>query len=174
MQQGGLISKEARKTPFTLIVTFPAAASDGQAKGNLFLDDDELPEMKLGNGYSTYVDFYATVSKGTVKVWSEVQEGKYALDQGLIVEKITVLGLDGSAQAATLEVNGNKVDDASKIQISAAEQKHLDEVEDGAHKQKTLMIQVMGLEIPIGWLLMEKRSAQMMLANNLEGLKLML
>ncbi|XP_044490172.1 alpha-xylosidase 1 [Mangifera indica] len=150
MQQGGLISKEARKTPFTLIVAFPAGESDGQAKGNLFLDDDELPEMKLGNGYSTYVDFYATVNEGTVKVWSEVQEGKYALDQGLIVEKIVVLGLDGSAQAATLEVNGNKVDDGSKIQISASEQKHLDEVEDGADKQKSLMIQIMGLEIPVG------------------------
>ncbi|XP_044492217.1 alpha-xylosidase 1-like [Mangifera indica] len=152
MQRGGVISKEARKTPFTLIVTFPAGAPHAQAKGNLFLDDDELPEMNLGNGNSTYVDFYATFSEGTVKVWSEVQEGKYASDQRLVIENITVLGLNGSVQSATLEFNGNKVqiDDASKIQMSSSEQQRLDEVEAGASQQKTLIVQVVGLEIPIG------------------------
>ncbi|GAA0164917.1 glucosidase [Lithospermum erythrorhizon] len=89
MQRGGLISKEARKTPFSLIVAFPMRATDGEAKGKLFLDDDQLPEMKLGNGYSTYVEFFATVSQGKVKVWSDVQESKVALDQGWTIEKIT-------------------------------------------------------------------------------------
>ncbi|CAH8267574.1 unnamed protein product, partial [Arabidopsis lyrata] len=62
MQQGRLNSKEARTTPFSLVVTFPARASEGYATGKLFLDDDELPEMKIGNGQSKLeTDFYASV-----------------------------------------------------------------------------------------------------------------
>lgn len=41
-------------TPFSLnylVVTFQARVSEGQAKGSLYLDDDELLEMKLRNGY---------------------------------------------------------------------------------------------------------------------------
>ncbi|KAK6133844.1 hypothetical protein DH2020_032394 [Rehmannia glutinosa] len=108
MQQGGLISKEARMTPFTLVVAFPLGAMNGESKGNLFLDDDELPEMRLGDGYATYVDFYATVSKGSVKVWSDVQESKFALEKGWTIEK------------------------------------------DGENKMKNVMVEVKGLELPVG------------------------
>nr|XP_023876086.1 alpha-xylosidase 1-like isoform X1 [Quercus suber]XP_023876092.1 alpha-xylosidase 1-like isoform X2 [Quercus suber] len=147
MQQGGMISKEARKTPFNLIVTFPAGVSDGEARGNLFIDDDELPEMKLGNGYSTYIDFYATVAKGTVKVWSEVQEGKFALAQGLYIEKISVLGLDGSGQASALEIDGKPVTNASNIELSTTKQNVL---EDGGDKVKIVMVEIKDLSLDVG------------------------
>ncbi|KAL4599776.1 hypothetical protein ACB092_11G151100 [Castanea dentata] len=147
MQQGGMISKEARKTPFNLIVTFPAGVSDGEAKGNLFIDDDELPEMKLGNGYSTYIDFYATVTKGTVKVWSEVQEGKFAFDQGLHIEKISVLGLDGSGQASALEVDGKPVTGDSNIKLSTTKQNVL---EDGGDKVNIVMVEIKALSLDVG------------------------
>lgn len=150
MQQGGTISKEARKTPFSLVVTFPAGASTATAKGNIFLDDDELPEMKLGSGYSTYVDLYATVSEGYVKVWSEVQEGKFALDQGWIVEKVSVLGLDGIGGASALEVDGTAVTSVSNIELSTSEQEYQEEVEDGEMKTKSVMVQVNGLSLPVG------------------------
>ncbi|KAL0007647.1 hypothetical protein SO802_009149 [Lithocarpus litseifolius] len=147
MQQGGMISKEARKTPFNLIVTFPAGVSDGEARGNLFIDDDELPEMKLGNGYSTYIDFYATVTKGAVKVWSEVQESKFALDQGLHIEKISVLGLDGSGQASALEIDGKPVTGASNIELSTTKQNVL---EDGGDKVKIVMVEIKDLSLDVG------------------------
>ncbi|KAM4081738.1 hypothetical protein ACJW30_11G114600 [Castanea mollissima] len=147
MQQGGMTSKEARKTPFNLIVTFPAGVSDGEAKGNLFIDDDELPEMKLGNGYSTYIDFYATVTKGTVKVWSEVQEGKFAFDQGLHIEKISVLGLDGSGQASALEVDGKPVTGDSNIKLSTTKQNVL---EDGGDKVNIVMVEIKALSLDVG------------------------
>lgn len=150
MQQGGTISKEARKTPFSLVVTFPAGASNATAKGNIFLDDDELPEMTLGSGYSTYVDLYATVSEGYVKVWSEVQEGKFALDQGWIVEKVSVLGLDGIGGASALEVDGTAVTSVSNIELSTSEQEYQEEVGDGEKKTKSVMVQVNGLSLPVG------------------------
>uniref|UniRef100_A0A2P2Q4H9 Alpha-xylosidase family protein n=1 Tax=Rhizophora mucronata TaxID=61149 RepID=A0A2P2Q4H9_RHIMU len=151
MQRGGMISKEARMTPFTLIVTFPVGATDAEAKGSLFLDNDELPDMKLGSGYSTYVEFSATNVEGTVKVWSQVQDAKFALDKGWIIEKITVLGLGRSSQPSGLEVNGNAVTDVSNIDFSSLEQKHFQELEVVADEKKTsVMVEVSGLELPVG------------------------
>ncbi|KAJ9140733.1 hypothetical protein P3X46_031341 [Hevea brasiliensis] len=150
MQQGGLISKQARMTPFSLVVTFPAGASyAAAANGSLYLDNDELPEMKLGNGYSTYVHLYATTNQGTVKVWSKVEEGKFALQKGWIIEKVTVLGLDGSGQPSALEVNGNPVVGASKVGLSSMEQKYHEDVQVGDIK-KSVAVEVSGLDIPVG------------------------
>jgi alpha-D-xyloside xylohydrolase len=150
MQQGGLISKEARMTPFTLLVSFPAGATDGKAAGKLFLDDDELQEMKLGSGSATYVDFYATVSEGTVKLWSEVQESKFALDKGWKIVKVTVLGLGGSGAPSSLEVDGKPVTGASNIELSSLKQKYITNLEVGDEKKKIMMVEVDGLEIPVG------------------------
>lgn len=146
MQQGGMISKEARTTPFSLVVTFPAGARDAEAKGQLFLDDDELPEMKLGGGSATYVNFYATISKGKVKVWSEVQEGKFALKNGWIVQKVSVLGLDGIG-ASDLEIDGDGA--AENAEMSVSQQNLLvpfSDVED----MKSMMVDVSGLKLPLG------------------------
>ncbi|KAK1416147.1 hypothetical protein QVD17_31935 [Tagetes erecta] len=146
MQRGGMISKDARMTPFTLLVTFPAGATDAQAKGKLFLDNDELPEMQLGNGESTYVDFSATASKQIVKVWSDVQESKFALEKGWIIEKISVMGLSGVGGAFALEVEGNvDILDASKVELVQTDHKFLNGV-----STKSVMVEVGGLNIPIG------------------------
>ena len=151
MQQGGLISKEARMTPFTLIVTFPAGVTEGHADGKLYLDDDELPEMSLGNGYSTYVDFHATVENKTVKVWSEVMEGKYALQKGWIVENVKILGLNGIGESFHLEVGGNSVSDVSNVELIASEQRiYTDKLEDEGDTRKSMMIEVQGLDLPVG------------------------
>ncbi|KAK4484251.1 hypothetical protein RD792_011477 [Penstemon davidsonii] len=149
MQQGGLISKEARTTPFTLIVAFPLGATTGEATGNLFLDDDELPEMKLGSGYSTYIDFYATVSQGTVKVWSDVQESKFALEKGWTIEKVVVLGLRGIGSDYKVEVDGNGVD-SSKVVFGSTEHQYTEKLEDGGDKMKNVMVEVKGLELELG------------------------
>ncbi|XP_061375099.1 alpha-xylosidase 1 isoform X2 [Gastrolobium bilobum] len=148
MQQGGMISKDARMTPFSLIVTFPAGATEGEAKGNLFLDDDELPEMNLGNGYSTYVDFYANVKQGAVKIWSQVQEGKFALDEGLVIESISVVGLHGSGALSALEIDGKPLMGVSNVKVSTSEHEHLEGQVIG--EKKTVMVALKGLNIPVG------------------------
>ncbi|WCJ19443.1 Alpha-glucosidase [Euphorbia peplus] len=147
MQQGGFISKDARKTPFTLIVSFPAGASKAEAKGNLFLDDDELPEMKLASGTSTYVDFYASVSDGTVKIWSKVKEGKFALESSWTIENVITLGLDGSGKPSGLEVNKEKFEGSSTVKVSSSEHKYLNSVEED---KKSVMVDIKGLAIQVG------------------------
>ncbi|XP_047961016.1 alpha-xylosidase 1-like [Salvia hispanica] len=147
MQQGGLISKEARNTPFTLVVAFPLGAKEGKCEGSLFLDDDELPEMKVAAGSSTYVELYAKISDGAVKVWSNVEEGEFALEKGWIVGKVAVLGLEGSvASTVDVEVDGNAVEDASAVEVSTSE--HEMEAEEG--KRKHVMVEIGGLELPVG------------------------
>ncbi|KAL8218609.1 hypothetical protein R6Q57_021982 [Mikania cordata] len=146
MQRGGMISKEARMTPFTLLVTFPAGATDANAKGRLFLDDDELPEMELGNGQSTYVEFSASASEQLVKVWSDVKESKFALEKGWVIEKISVLGLSGVGGSFAIEVEGDvDILDASKVELVETEHKFM-----GGTETKSVMVEVGGLNIPIG------------------------
>ncbi|PIN05238.1 Maltase glucoamylase [Handroanthus impetiginosus] len=147
MQRGGMISKEARTTPFTLVVAFPLGVTKGECNGNLLLDDDELPEMKLGNGYSTYVDFYATISNRTVKMWSDVQESKFASEKGWIIEKVSVLGLHGSGSALEVEVDGNEVKDVSKVEMSTKDHEYVETLED---KTKNVMVEISGLDLPVG------------------------
>lgn len=152
MQQGGLLSKEARTTPFSLIVAFPAGAKEAEAKGNLYLDNDELPEMKLGNGYSSYVEFYSSMSDGTVKVWSDVEESKFALENGWTIERVTVLGLGGYGGNFALEADGIPVLDTSKVEISATEPQNFPQkLEDvGGNLKKTMMVDISGLELLVG------------------------
>ncbi|XP_027366082.1 alpha-xylosidase 1-like isoform X2 [Abrus precatorius] len=147
MQQGGMVSKDARMTPFSLIVAFPAGATEGEAKGNLFLDDDELPEMQLGNGYSTYIDLHASIKEGMVKVWSQVQDGKFALDKGWVIDTINVLGLKGNGSLPTIKMDGEPSMGVSNVQISTSEQKYLHGQGD---TEKILMVGLKGLNIPLG------------------------
>ncbi|KAL1196146.1 Alpha-xylosidase 1 [Cardamine amara subsp. amara] len=150
MQQGGLISKEARTTPFSLVVSFPAGASEGYTTGKLFLDEDELPEMKLGNGQSTYVEFYASVGNESVKVWSQVKEGEFAVSKGWVIEKVTVLGLKGTGQASELHLNGNPISKETKaIEVSCTEQKYVVGSEDEG-KSQSFMVELIGLEMLVG------------------------
>ncbi|XP_068641213.1 alpha-xylosidase 1-like [Aristolochia californica] len=148
MQRGGMRSREARMTPFTLVVTFPAGATEGEANGKVFVDDDELPEMKIAGGQSTYVEFYATLSEKKVKVWSVVTEGDFAVKKGWVIEKVKVLGLEGLGQKLEIEVNGEIMKDtrADFTQVSLS---HVEKLEGGNHK-KSMMVEVGGLTLSLG------------------------
>nr|GEZ80576.1 alpha-xylosidase 1-like [Tanacetum cinerariifolium] len=150
MQRGGMISKEARMTPFTLIVTFPMGATEGEAKGQLYLDNDELPEMKLGNGQSSYIEFSANVANGVVKVWSDVVENKFALEKGLVIEKVAVLGLSGVHGGYAVDVEDNVGSfDVSNVEMIESDHMFLNELQ-GKGNKKSKMVEVKGLKIPIG------------------------
>lgn len=148
MQQGGMTSKEARMTPYTLVITFPTGSADGEAKGKLFVDDDEHPEMKMGDGRATYIEFYAKVIQNTVKVWSEVQEGEFALSKGWTIEKVTVLGLEGHGQGLATVVGGMSVVESGAT-FNHNELRHVDKLE-GDNQKKGMMVEIGGLELPLG------------------------
>ncbi|KAG6412929.1 hypothetical protein SASPL_125624 [Salvia splendens] len=151
MQRGGLVSKEARATPYTLVVSLPLGAAEGEARGNLFVDNDENPVMGLGNGQSTYVEFYAHVNQGAVKVWSDVREGEFAVEKGWYVEKLIVLGLKGIGKGVAIEHDGNAIVDDSKVEMSSIEHEIMDdEIEEREDEMKHVMVEIKGLELSIG------------------------
>ncbi|CAN1839572.1 Alpha-xylosidase 1 [Linum perenne] len=146
MQQGGMVTKDARMTPFSLVVTFPARATSGEAKGFIYLDNDELPEMKIGNGESTYIDLHANVSNGYVTLWSEVKGGMFASSKGLMIEKVTTLGLGRSGGPSDVRIYGNTT--IPDVQVTSSEQILIESGDGG--KVKSMVVEVNGLEIPLG------------------------
>ncbi|KAK1322282.1 Alpha-xylosidase 1 [Acorus calamus] len=151
MQRGGYTSAEARKTPFTLVVAFPMGASEAEARGSVFVDEDERPVMRVEDGYATRVEFYAKVSAKTVTVMSEVEAGKYSLEEGMVIEKVCVLGLEGSvAGEVVIEVDGMPYSgDVSSVHVSGGSSTSLERLEGGG-KMKAVVVEVAGLNIPLG------------------------
>jgi alpha-D-xyloside xylohydrolase len=108
LQRGGTISKDARATPFTLLVAFPLGATEADAEGAVYVDDDERPAMVLAEGQATYARFHASVRGGKeVTVLSQVSMGTYSLHKGLVIQKITVLGLHGAGRDLAIQVDGS-------------------------------------------------------------------
>eukprot|EP01018_Ginkgo_biloba_P025236 Gb_05815 [translate_table: standard] len=112
MQQGGLTTNATRKTPFTLVISFPLGYNQSHShiqeqyfvRGELFLDNGEDIEMHIKAKKSTYVEFHASVMGNKVKVNSKVMHGEYALQQGWKLHKIVVLG--SSSRPLNLMING--------------------------------------------------------------------
>ncbi|KAF3771555.1 Alpha-xylosidase 1 [Nymphaea thermarum] len=155
MQRGGLPSKESRTTPFKLVITFPSGAEDADAAGKVYIDDDEDPEMKLGNGKSTYVDFLASVGKGKMKVWSKVNNGEFAVGLGLVIEKVVVLGAAGGNRGLQVEVDGQPLSPSSISEVSFSETAienlgFAENVAGSTGKKGGMMVQVGGLALPLG------------------------
>ncbi|CAM9001980.1 unnamed protein product [Rhodiola kirilowii] len=106
--------------------------------------------MKLANGKSTYIDFYANFSNKTVKVWSQVQEGSFALTKGRAIEKVTVLGLDGTAATGfELSVDGHLAFDLPSVELTTTNH-NFPLLDDEDVMKKSMMVGIKGLNIHIG------------------------
>lgn len=150
MQRGGVISKEARQTPFTLVIAFPCGTDRAEAKGKVYVDEDERPEMTLVEGEATYVEFSASMKDKTVTVTSNVQMGKYSLSKGLMIEKMSVLGLKGKGKELAIEVDGMALVNTTSVYFNQfGEVQEVVEGGGGGNK-KGMLVEVGGLELPLG------------------------
>ncbi|CAO2198822.1 unnamed protein product [Urochloa humidicola] len=155
MQRGGVISKDARATPFTLVVAFPFGATEADAEGAVYVDDDERPEMALAEGQATFVRFHASVRGGkAVTVRSEVMMGSFSLQKGLVIEKVSVLGLEGAGgKDLAIEVDGaDAVAVATSSPYFAAGGDVKLQGEDGVEEssKRSVSVEVGGLALPLG------------------------
>lgn len=89
MQEMGMTTREARRSPFSLVV---ALGVKMEAYGDLYVDNGEDLEMVIEHGKSSYIEFYADIVEGGVRVRSEVQMREYAIGEGWLLDNITVLG----------------------------------------------------------------------------------
>ncbi|KAG8053555.1 hypothetical protein GUJ93_ZPchr0001g33097 [Zizania palustris] len=146
MQRGGTVSKQARTTPFTLVVAFPFGSTEADAEGAVYVDDDERPEMVLAEGQATYVRFHASVRGNAVTVRSEVEMESYSLQKELLIEKISVLGLKGAGKDLTIHVNGAN----STAMAASSPYLELQGHHDVERSQKSVVVEVGGLALPLG------------------------
>ncbi|XP_037474920.1 probable alpha-glucosidase Os06g0675700 [Triticum dicoccoides] len=107
LQQPGLTTSATRQSEFHLLV---ALAENGTARGELFLDDGESPEMGGMGGNWTLVRFSCNTedSKGiiTTTVSSHVVQNSYAPSQTLVIGKVIFMGLPSPPKGFTVYVNG--------------------------------------------------------------------
>lgn len=89
MQGEAMTTQGARRTAFKLLVVL---SSSGNSTGELFVDDDDEVQMGRDGGRWTIVRFNSNITGNKIVIKSEVVNGGYALDQGLVLEKVT-LGL---------------------------------------------------------------------------------
>ncbi|GJN37578.1 hypothetical protein PR202_gb26551 [Eleusine coracana subsp. coracana] len=153
MQRGGVISKAARATPFTLVVAFPFGAADADAEGDVYVDDDERPEMVLAEGQATYVRFFASVRRKAVTVRSEVHMGSYSLQKGMVIEKVSVLGLEGTGTDLNIQVEGEDNPTAiatSRPYFAAGDNAMLHRHDGVEASKKSVSVEVGGLALPLG------------------------
>ncbi|XP_060191815.1 alpha-glucosidase-like [Lycium barbarum] len=90
MQGEAMTTQAARRTAFKLLVVL---SSSGNSTGGLFVDDDDEVQMGREGGRWTLVRFSGNIIGNKIVIKSEVVNGQYALDQGLVLEKVTLLGL---------------------------------------------------------------------------------
>ncbi|KAL1358928.1 hypothetical protein HN51_004157 [Arachis hypogaea] len=90
MQGEALTTEAARKTRFHLVVV---VSSSKTSYGQVYLDDGETLDISGQNEPWTLVSFYGALQKNSVFVASNVTNGRFALEQRWIIEKVTFLGI---------------------------------------------------------------------------------
>jgi len=116
MQEARLTSAEVKKTPFTLVVAF-GDASFASASGKLFVDNGVDLEMEVRDGSSTFVQYFAERSLQSGSLVGRVISGDYALEQGLVLQNVRLLGV--SKSPSQVSVNGERIAAAEQLKYDA-------------------------------------------------------
>lgn len=90
MQGEAMTTKEARATPFRLLVVMKEV---GNSSGQVFVDDGDDLEFAGEGGRWSLVTFSSGFDGGKVVVESKVLNGEFALREKWIIDDITILGV---------------------------------------------------------------------------------
>ncbi|KAG5005863.1 hypothetical protein JHK85_024405 [Glycine max] len=103
LQGEAMTTDAARKTAFQLVVVISSSRS---SYGQLYLDDGEALDMAGAKDQWTLVSFYGALHNNSVSVTSKVTNGRFALDQRWILDKVTFLRIPKLAGNELSIVNG--------------------------------------------------------------------
>lgn len=107
IQEEASTSAQVKKTPFTLVVAFPAANRSGYAIGKLFVDNGDDIDMVIRKGRSTFARFIAQQSAERGILTSKVTSGGYANQEGLTIKTVVILGANSAPTG--IELSGEPV-----------------------------------------------------------------
>ncbi|MED6193607.1 hypothetical protein PIB30_021259 [Stylosanthes scabra] len=106
MQGEAMTTDAARKNPFHLVVV---VSSSKTSYGQVYLDNGETLEVSGDNEEWTLVRFYAVLHNFGVFITSDIVNARFALDQKLIIEKITFLGVPKKKRLSKVNMASNEL-----------------------------------------------------------------
>ncbi|XP_051126124.1 alpha-glucosidase [Andrographis paniculata] len=136
MQGEANTTQAARNTTFHLLV---AVTSDGISSGEVFLDSGDDLIMAGDEGGWSSISFNSSMVGGNLVLESQVVNGEFALGQGLIIDDVTIFGMDFTSVREYEMVTGLNVDGSSDMGVKVQEN------DDGFTSVK-----VSKLSLPIG------------------------
>jgi len=106
LQGEAMTTDAARKTAFELVVVM---SGSGNSYGEVYLDDGEALDI-AGETYQwTLVSFYGAIGNNSVVITSKVTNGRFALDQGWIIDKVTLLGIPKQEKFSGMDLSGKEL-----------------------------------------------------------------
>ena len=159
MQEFAMTTKQAQKTPFTLLVAFapealplsscltPSTSSSSMswcsanadqaikresASGHVYIDDDEQVEMSLTSGCASHIEFEATRVGDRYTLRSSVHVPHCVAQRGLSLHNVTVFGMHASTPHI-VHVNG----DPATVDVEVI------------YTEGSGMVQFVGLRLPL-------------------------
>ncbi|KAK7329633.1 hypothetical protein VNO77_23805 [Canavalia gladiata] len=102
MQGEAMTTETSRKTAFELLVVI---SSSRNSYGQVYLDDGETLDIAGEKEQWTLINFDGALHNSSVFVTSKVTNGRFALDQRWIIDKVTFLGIPNRMDLARKELN---------------------------------------------------------------------
>ncbi|XP_050225963.1 alpha-glucosidase-like [Mercurialis annua] len=130
MQKEAMTTKAARMTPFHLLVVVDS--NKQYTTGELYLDSGDEIMMAKGKNWSM-VRFRCEREDGIVRLESKVENGRYALDQNLIIDRVTFIGLEKDKEPKSSHkvyiTEGSNLNELSVPKIHAESSEHFRSVD---------------------------------------------
>lgn len=114
LQGEAMTTEAARKTAFELVVVI---GSKNDSYGQLYLDDGEALDMAGEKDQWTFVRFYGALHNNSVSVTSNVTNGRYAVEQKWIIEKVTFLGIPNNKRVGLVGTKVNIVNGTNSMKV---------------------------------------------------------
>ncbi|CAI8590335.1 unnamed protein product [Vicia faba] len=106
LQGEAMTTEAARNTAFELVIVFNG---NGNSYGQVYLDDGEAVDIEEKEQW-TFVRFYSEFHNNSVSVRSNVTNGKFALDQKWIIEKVTFLGIPKNERLSRIDLAVSEIE----------------------------------------------------------------
>ncbi|KAK7412840.1 hypothetical protein VNO78_04509 [Psophocarpus tetragonolobus] len=106
LQGEAMTTDVARRTAFELVVVISSSRS---SYGQEYLDDGEAVDIAGLKDQWTLVSFYGALHNNSIFVTSKVTNGRFALDQRWIIDKVTFLGIPKHKRFSRMHLAGNEL-----------------------------------------------------------------